>query len=159
MKLVRVENFSPETRVFVIQLQKQEHHCLMAVLACYSSLDLYIQPLSRSGSVNQESQSLLNDAMAGLRRARMDKLREFIKGKPARLRRDDSGRFRLTINSEDLEWLLQILNEIRVGCWIRLGRLEMDDLSKRELTIAELRTRDIMDLCAYFQAELLEVSQ
>jgi hypothetical protein len=159
MKLVRIENFSPETRVFVIQLVKQEHECLLVVLACYPALDVYIQPLSKGGAVDQESQRLLNEAMAEQRQARLQKLREFFKGKPPRLKRDATGKFRLTLNSEDVEWLLQVLNEIRVGCWIRLGRLEMEDLSKRELSAADLRTRNIMDLCAYFQVELLEVSQ
>ena len=159
MKLVRVENFSPQTRVFVIQLIKQEHECLLSVLACYPELDVYIQPLSRRDAVNEDHQRLLNEAMAEQRQARLAKLHEFIKGKPARIKRDDSGKFRLTINTEDVEWLLRIINEIRVGCWIRLGRLEMEELSKRELSPAELRTRGIMDLCAYFQAELLEVSR
>jgi len=158
MKLVRVENLTPETPVWVIQLLKEERQCLLSILDVYPGLDLYLQPLSRRNAVSDDSQRLLHEAMAELRAARVLKLQQFVKGKSARIKRDFNGSYRLTLNTEDLEWLLQVLNEIRIGCWKRLGSLEMEDLAQRELAPEELRLRHLMDLCAYFQTELLEIA-
>lgn len=158
MKLVRSEKMASNDRIFVFQMSRQERDCLLAVLESYPMLDAYIQPISKKGGVNPESQVLLEEAMKELRVERNRKLREFVKDKP-RIKREVTGKFRLTVGSEDREWLLQILNEIRVACWIRLGRPDTHDLSEVEMTPEALRTRTTMDLCGYFQAELLEASE
>ena len=156
MRLLRVDKVSPETRVF--GLSKQERDCLLAIVEYYPFLELYIQPLSKTGAVNSENQRLLEESMTEQRHARLRKLYEFLRGNP-RIERDESGSFRLTLKAEEVEWLLQVLNEIRVGCWIRLGRPDTDDLAKRELNAADLRARTTMDLCGYFQVELMEASK
>jgi hypothetical protein len=61
----------------------------------------------------------------------------------------------LTLTSESREILLQILNDIRIGCWRALG--EPDDLAEvaqTEPTAAGQRT--LMDLAGYFEMHLLD---
>jgi len=69
-----------------------------------------------------------------------------------RWRESGTGRV-LTLNSAAREILLQILNDIRVGCWRALGEpdpLELPITSQRQLAY-----RQTMDLAGYFEMNLL----
>ncbi|HVY70208.1 MAG TPA: hypothetical protein VHH73_09790, partial [Verrucomicrobiae bacterium] len=61
---------------------------------------------------------------------------------------------RLDFNAEELEWLLQILNDIRVGSWVRLGAPDLD-MVKPEVTPDNLRYAWALDVSGCFQAALL----
>ena len=60
----------------------------------------------------------------------------------------------LTLSSETREVLLQILNDIRVGCWRALG--EPADLEEPPASRRGLGHRTLMDLAGYFEMNLLE---
>lgn len=59
----------------------------------------------------------------------------------------------LTLKSDSREILLQVLNDIRIGCWHVLGEPEELDLpaSRKEFV-----HRNLMDLAGYFEMNLLE---
>ena len=59
----------------------------------------------------------------------------------------------LTLRSDSREVLLQLLNDIRVGCWQALG--EPDPLDKPVTSKTELGYRHLMDLAGYFETSLL----
>jgi len=58
----------------------------------------------------------------------------------------------LTLNSESREVLLQVLNDIRVGCWRALGEPEELDVPTKK----GLGFRYLMELAGYFEMSLLE---
>jgi hypothetical protein len=62
----------------------------------------------------------------------------------------------LNLSGEQLEWLLQVLNDIRVGSWVQLGSPDTDTVRRSSLTAGEARSVAAMDMSAYFQAGLLE---
>ena len=65
--------------------------------------------------------------------------------------------YQLTLDAEAREILLQILNDIRVGCWQVLGEPEDLDLPPAPpASPAEVAGRNLMDLAAYFEMALLE---
>jgi hypothetical protein len=70
--------------------------------------------------------------------------------------KEADGDFQFTLTGEQLEWLLRVLNEVRVGSWVRLGRPELAAARKIRLTGAYGRLYTAMELCGYFQANLLE---
>ena len=53
----------------------------------------------------------------------------------------------------EVEWLFQVLNDVRVGSWVRLGSPEG---KPREVTIATAPHFVAMEMAGYFEAELLE---
>ena len=62
----------------------------------------------------------------------------------------------LTLDVEARETLLQILNDIRVGCWQVLGEPEdLDVPPAPQASPVELAGRNLMDLAAYFEMALL----
>jgi hypothetical protein len=54
-----------------------------------------------------------------------------------------------------MEWLLQILNDVRVGCWVKIGRPELEPLRKTQLTADESRALSALELSGFFQMILL----
>lgn len=60
----------------------------------------------------------------------------------------------LTLDAGSRELLLQLLNDIRLGCWHALGQPEM--LEPKPASKKELLRRNLMDLAGYFEASLLE---
>ena len=61
----------------------------------------------------------------------------------------------LLLTAEDREILLQILNDIRVGCWHSLGEPESLDLQQFDCSALELRYRSLMNLAGYFEHHLI----
>ena len=66
-----------------------------------------------------EFQTLLNEALADQRLAHKQRLITWL-AEPDRFRKTKRG-FRMTLARDDSEWLLQVLNDIRVGHWLLLG--------------------------------------
>ena len=63
--------------------------------------------------------------------------------------------FRFSINRSQIEWLLQVLNDIRVGSWLILG--EPDEKKGKLLHMTPDNTPYVVALegCSHFQSELL----
>ena len=75
----------------------------------------------------------------------------------------DAGKFKevehgqlLTLTSEARETLLQILNDIRVGCWFALGEPEDLDSRRPPTSTKTLAYRNLMELAGYFESSFLE---
>jgi len=60
----------------------------------------------------------------------------------------------LTLTCESREILLQILNDIRLGCWQALG--EPEDLDEPVPSLQMAGPRALMDLAGYFEMNLLD---
>ena len=62
----------------------------------------------------------------------LGKLEKFFSS-PGRFRLESPDQFRFTLTGEQMEWLLQVLNDMRVGCWVKLGRPELEPAPPRKL--------------------------
>jgi hypothetical protein len=71
---------------------------------------------------------------------------------PKRLTPDEEN-WVLKLSEGDMEWLLQILNDIRVGSWILLGSPESP---AEALTVATAPHFWALEMADYFQSRLLE---
>ena len=116
MKLVPAEQGK-----FIFRLGKQEKQLLLAVLDRYPLIPPAYQPLSKSAPAgeNETDQHLLDEALAEQRRENKKLLASFLKDEK-RFKETERG-CRITLSAPDLEWLLQVLNDVRVGSWILLG--------------------------------------
>jgi hypothetical protein len=66
---------------------------------------------------------------------------------------ENQAAWRLVLSPADVEWLLQILNDIRVGSWLMLGSPEEELEVLSEKNAPHLLA---MHMSGHFQMELLE---
>jgi hypothetical protein len=137
----------------LFQLGQREGRFLLRVLKLYPRVPSAHQPLSKSGRLpdSQENQRLLDEALAEQRAASKRQLQTLLND-PQQFRQVEGG-FHLSLSPIEAEWLLQVLNDIRVGSWVRLGSPEerLEGLNPR--TTADYWA---MEMSGYFESELLE---
>jgi hypothetical protein len=119
VKLLRSD---PNTLVF--QLASSEKTMLLGVLQRYPCVPPAHHRLSRGAAAarDQENQRLLDEALAE-QRARNQRQLQTLLAHPATFQRIEKG-WRLTLRQGDFEWLIQVLNDVRVGSWLALGAPE-----------------------------------
>jgi hypothetical protein len=103
-------------------------------------------------SKSVEREKMLNESMAEHRKELKRQAVNLITGKKLKKR---AKRHLLTLTAEDREILLQILNDIRVGCWHSLGKPERLELQKLDCAPQKLRYHSLMNLAGYFEHHLI----
>ena len=101
-----------------------------------------------------EKEKLLNESLAEHRKE-LTKLAVKLLDAGKFKKLDDGQLLTLTLDTESREILLQVLNDIRVGCWRALGEPEELEPQTAEPTKKELVYRNLMDLAGYFEHSLL----
>ena len=103
-----------------------------------------------------EREKLLNESLAEhrkeLKKLAVDLLRD------EKWKQSEKGCI-LTLKSESREILLQILNDIRIGYWRKLGEPEALEFKTQKLSDQEQAYRNLMDLAGYFEQSLLELDK
>jgi hypothetical protein len=139
----------------VYRLGRQERGLLLAVLDRYPLIPPAHQPVSRNAPAGafQHCQQLLDEALADQRKENRRRLKSLLRD-PKRFRETDTG-WLLVLSAADREWLLQILNDLRVGSWLRLGSPE-EDLPEMDLDAEQAPDALTMEMAGQFQMRLLE---
>jgi len=156
MKLIHAQKPDGAARSFVFHISPREKDLLLAVLKLYPQLPASYHRLSRNPqTTGNAEQQWLEEAMEKEQQDHQKKLGHFFSN-DRRYFKDSQGDFLFSLTGEQMEWLLRVLNEIRVGSWVRLGRPEMDAVRKLRLAGAQARLFSAMELSGYFQTNLLE---
>ena len=135
-------------------LSKRERHLLLQLLKLYPCIPpAHHQPLSRSAKLpdHEASQRLLDEALAEHRAENKKQIQRLL-ARPGRFKEHSAG-FRLSLSPPELEWLLQVLNDIRIGNWVILGSPEEKFGVLNEQTAPHLWA---MEFAGYFETHLLE---
>lgn len=152
MRLVRAS-----TESVILNVAEGERHLFTRILSLYPVVPEAYQPLSRStaGRDAGEEQKLLNEALAEQREALRRRVQEWLHA-GNRFRPVRAG-FNFTLLRADAEWLLQVLNDIRVGHWLLLGAPEdlPDAVDVRTLPPALHRAWMAMEMGGMFQMAIL----
>ena len=116
MKLIRTRR---EKLVFEISLP--EKRLLFEVLKLYPLVSATHHRLGRKSNIVQpnDHQRLLEESLADQRKENRKNVQAML-DKPGHFQTTASGG-QLTLSGPEIEWLLQVLNDIRVGSWIALG--------------------------------------
>ncbi len=151
MNLVRIEGSRA-----VFALKPREKEWLEFLLDQYPVVPTGHHQLSRTAGEAEfsEEKVLLDEAADEARKENRGLIRRFL----AELNRLDSvdGSFELTIEAAQVDRLLEVLNDVRLGCWVLLGRPDPDQ--RREYNRedeGELRLALSLDLAGLFQAKFL----
>lgn len=149
MKLLRAEKDR-----FVFRLAPPEKEVLALLLRLYPVIPPAHQQLSKStASVNDANQQLLDEALAEQRKENKDMVDSFL-ADPKRFK-DNEASVRMTVTPADVEWLLQILNDVRVGNWILLGSPEEGERPEILPNDPNAPRLGAMEMAAFFQMHLL----
>jgi hypothetical protein len=129
MRLLRA---NAEALVFL--LGKRDYVILRAVLSRYPAIPPGHRRLSRElrGEAADDNQRLLDDALAEQRAENRQRLLTFLQ-EPGRFTQLKQS-WRFTLTPADADWLLQVLNDIRVGSWIQLGSPDFEAGEKVDLS-------------------------
>jgi hypothetical protein len=135
------------------QLGEGEKQLLVAILRLYPMIPKSHLPLCR-GEPRPEDQALLDDALAAQRASNklcLDKLMQAGN----RFRKIEDGQ-RFSLKHSEVETLLQALNDLRVGCWLRLGSPDsLNNIVRNDDRHVEPLVW-IMEAAAGFETEILQ---
>ena len=155
MKFIRSEKNGNGPAAFVFQISKHEVEWLLAVLKFYPQLDSgYHQITQGAAQEIKAEQQLLEEAMAQRRAEHKRKLDKFL-ATHGRFQPEAPDLFRFSLSPEQMEWLLQVLDDVRVGCWVKLGRPELEPPPPKKLNAEEARAMSALELSGFFQMVLL----
>jgi hypothetical protein len=136
-------------------MRRQEKALLLDLLQGYPVLDPAFQPLSKTPDLAQREaeQQLLRESLAAQQEENRRVLQDLL-GDDRCFSRDDRG-WRFSLDARQMETLLQVLNDIRVGSWRNLGCPDAGQESSAEITEPNLRNLYAMELSGFFQSRLL----
>jgi len=141
---------------FYLQLGHWEKRLLMELLELYprtGSTGLRRSNAKLRPEV-EASQRLLDEALAE-HRTETKKRMEALLADPNRFEKTEAGA-RLSLTPPEVEWFLQLLNDIRVGSWVLLGSPEGKVSQLNEQTAPYVWA---LEMSAYFQEHLLEAME
>ena len=150
MKLVTTKGDS-----FVFQISKREKRLLLEVLKLYPLIPAAHHRITRNTDSKQitENQKLLNDALA--ERTRENKRQLLGMLKEENRFQEAAGGYRFTLGPPQTEWLLQVLNDIRVGSWVMLGEPDETKRKTPDLKGEGALYYAAMEFCGYLEMALL----
>jgi hypothetical protein len=140
---------------FEFFLRRREKDLLLYILKLYPRTPPAHHRLTQAAATPEMegTRRLLDESLETGRKETRDKLEKWLAAHD-RFSASEKG-FRLKIMADEIDWLLQVLNEIRVGSWIRLGAPEEEiDLSK--INHDNAADFGVMNMSGLFVMHLLE---
>ena len=111
-----------------------------------------------NGDANADVQALLADALAEQREKNRVAAQSFLTN-TARFEPNE-GDWLLTLSDAEIEWFLQVLNDLRVGSWLALDSPQQDDdgsyINFENVTAENVTDIWTMEICGALQYELLK---
>ena len=139
---------------FVFHLGKREKRSLFEILELYPLIPAAYPRISKSarGAVRKADQQLLEEALAAQRQENKQQVLAML-NEPERFLETNAG-FHFTLMASQMEWLLQVLNDVRVGSWISLGSPD----TEKEIPLTEKTAPHlwIMEIAGGFEMALLD---
>lgn len=143
---------------FTFLIGKRERELLTALLRRYPVLNTaHFRSREKSPtSSSDENQALLEEALAEQQRENRRNLEEML-NQDGRFKENDFG-FTFTLCPSELEWLLQVLNDIRVGSWVQLGQPDTNARLLPELNEESMQLAWAVEMAGLFEHSLLEAA-
>jgi hypothetical protein len=147
-----VELVKKEGDLLVYQMEPREKMFLLGMLQLYP-LNTSAAVLSKSAPISEEDQRLLDDSLKSSRQENRKQIDTLLNN--CRWLKEHEEGYRLTLPQGEALWLLEILNDLRVGCWNILGR---PDPHHKPAAISATNSSYFatMQISGYFQLQLLK---
>lgn len=140
----------------VFHIGSQEKQLLFEVVRLYPLVPPSHHHLNKEGndSRSDENQRMLDEALADQREQNRLQIQALL-DQSRRFRKTKAG-FEFLLSPREVEWLLQVLNDVRVGGWLALGAPEPGEVPK--VTEQNVRHHFAMETSGLFQTALLAAS-
>jgi len=151
---LKFEKFDEASGAFTFRFQGREYSFFKDLLSDYPLQKGARQPIGGAENAEEmaEEQALLEESLDEHRANSRKQLQDFL-AKDERLARDKCG-WKLVLDAPGIDWLLQILNDIRVGSWETLGKPEQGSPAVVK-TDEQLRSAAALQLAGMWQSILL----
>ena len=152
MKLVRIRR-----EKFEFEMGRAEKELLLRVLHLYPLVPEAHYRLSKGGQIpnQEENQHLLDEALKFQRLAHKKQLQAMLE-EPARFAASDTG-FRVAFTHGEMEWLLQVLNDVRIGSWLALGSPGLEEQMQQAMNKKLRRHVMAMEIAGGFESYFIQV--
>ena len=150
MKLLR---HKPDQFVFV--MAPSEQMLLAAILKIFPLVPVTHHRLSRGPDLPdaEANQQLLAESLAAQQTETRNWVRALL-AEPERFKVRPAG-FHFAVSRAELEGLLQVMNDVRIGSWLALGSPETEAVAPLLVNEASVRHVQRMHLAAFFQTIFL----
>jgi hypothetical protein len=140
---------------FVFHLGKREKGLLLDVLKLYPLIPISHHRIGHGpdSPAQQANQKLLEEALTEHRNENKRSLDAMV-SEPNRFQETPTG-YRLVLSSSQLEWMLQVLNDVRVGSWLQLGSPDEQQGKRLKLGLQNARYLWAMEISGHFQHALM----
>jgi hypothetical protein len=140
---------------FAFLMNRQERELFLVTLSYYPLLNPDYHRLTKNldSGLLAEEQQLLRQAMEERHKSHKKQLTEFLAGVPKEP--DETGNFELRLSRSEMEWLLTVLNDVRVGSWDILGRPDYKELKKVNQHSKNSHYLALMEMSGIFQSIFL----
>lgn len=140
-------------------LAPEERVALVQLLQNYPLIPAGYHRPSVAGDPDQPSTTgeVLREALEFQREENRDALKQLL-ASPGRFKRDENG-YRLNLKRAEIEWLLQVINDIRVGCWLALGQPDEGSMPEFEVTEKNAPMVFALETCGHLQMLLIRAIQ
>ncbi len=151
MKFLKADNES-----LVFQIGKREKRMLFELLKLYPLLPATHQRLTHSAATadEQANQKMLEEAVAAQQQENKKQLLAMMEN-ANRFKENHAG-YHFALGLHQAEWLLQVLNDIRVGSWVALGSPDQKKGRPVAMEPGAVRHLWAMELCGFFESVLLD---
>jgi hypothetical protein len=137
-------------------LDQRERRLLVSILQGYPLIPASYHRLSKTADLKAiaTDQRLLDEALAAHKAQNQRQLWAVLR-QPGRFRRQADG-YELTLSAGEVDWFLQVLNDVRVGSWLKLGCPDPGKDVPADLTESNVRHYVAMEFCGLVQSLLLQ---
>ena len=151
MKLVRKDD-----KAFVFEMVPDEKRLFLDVLKLYPLIPAVHRPAPRTAGAGPppDNQKLLAEALAERKQANQRQLQKLLSEE--RPFKTVPAGCQFTLGDSQAEWLLQVVNEIRVGSWLILGEPDEKKGKPIRLNRENARYYAAMEFCDYIEMTLLD---
>ena len=145
-----------EGEQFVFRIGKRERNILLEVLKRYPVAWDVPYKISQSADPRaaEADQRLLEEALAEQKKENKLQLEAMLNSE-GRFVEDDLG-YRFTLTIQQMDWLLQVLNDIRVGSWMRLGSPDPKEGKSVKISEENLQLGWAMEMAGLYEMTLLQ---
>ncbi len=151
MRLVRAR-----AEEYLFQMTGREKALFLEVLRHFPLVPLAHHTLSRGMPApdKAEYERLLLQAMSARQQDQKGRVEKLLSNRARFV--NQNGHWRIAFSREEMEWLLQVLNDVRVGSWLILGCPDPEEGRGPRVTGANAPHLFLLELSGHFQYALLK---
>jgi hypothetical protein len=151
-----VKYLSRDAKKYLFLVGARERQLMLKLLRQYPVLSTSYHTSSKNqkGAKAAIDPELLEEALAEQQKELKTSVEKMLK-QPARFKKHNLG-YVFTVKETEMEWLLQVFNDIRVGSWVKLGSPRPEKPLGLEISEATIELAWAMEMAGLFEHTLLE---